>query len=64
MAALLTTLTALVALVDPAYAATSHQYATTNSSVSLAELALGKVLADAAPAFGDYVDVQSNTSTW
>ncbi|KAK5116927.1 hypothetical protein LTR62_006648 [Meristemomyces frigidus] len=30
----------------------------------LADLALGKVLQDAAPVFGQYADVQTNTSTW
>jgi len=35
-----------------------------DTSLVLAEFALGKVLEDAAPVFGDYVDVQSNTSNW
>lgn len=35
-----------------------------NQSSSLADLALGKVLTDASPVFGDYQDLQSNTSTW
>lgn len=30
----------------------------------LPELALQKVLNDASPAFGNYVEVQSNTSNW
>lgn len=34
------------------------------SSSSLADYALEKVLSDAAPVFGVYEDVQSNTSTW
>ncbi|QIW95827.1 hypothetical protein AMS68_001345 [Peltaster fructicola] len=35
-----------------------------NTSSGLADFALGKVLSDAAPVFGPYKDVQSNTSTW
>lgn len=35
-----------------------------NCSSSLAQLALAKVLDDAGPIFGDYVDTQSDTSSW
>lgn len=47
----------------------ASSWASSNSTVSsqqqtLGQLALGKVLQDAAPIFGDYVNVQSNTSLW
>lgn len=70
MAAALIALTALASLCDPVLAhgrpSWSYPAASRNASCSssLAELALGKVLADGSPVFGDYVDVQSNTSTW
>jgi len=71
-AATFLTLAALAAFSEPAYAfgrppwqRPSGDSSKVNcSSSSLAELALGKVLADAAPVFGDYADVQSNTSAW
>ncbi|KAK4540337.1 hypothetical protein LTR36_009294 [Oleoguttula mirabilis] len=68
-AATLLTLTALLGLSDPAVAAafpkpSSQNYASSSTSSSLAELALGKVLNDASPVFGDYADVGSKTSIW
>jgi len=70
------TLAALAALSDPAYAFGRPSFQHSNvsahgsssgancSSSLLAEFALEKVLSDAAPVFGDYVDVQNGTSTW
>jgi len=49
---------------SPRYGNHSSNATCSRSSTSLADLALGKVLSDAAPVFGDYADVQSNTSTW
>lgn len=68
--ATLLTLTAFLGFGNPAAALRrpsdnlySHP-SSNNHSSSLAQLALSKVLDDASPVFGDYVDVQSNTSTW
>lgn len=68
-AATLIVLTTLLGLSSPVAAfgrpsTSSHASSSTNHSSTLAELALGKVLHDASPIFGDYVDVSSNTSTW
>ncbi|TKA61021.1 hypothetical protein B0A55_11447, partial [Friedmanniomyces simplex] len=66
----LITLTALATLAEPVVAFGTpyhHTYPTGYSNCSssdLAQLALGKVLSDAAPVFGIYADVESSTSTW
>jgi hypothetical protein len=65
------TLAALAAVVEPVVAFGRPRHgsgrpndAANSSSSILAEFALGKVLEDASPAFGEYQDVQSSTSTW
>jgi hypothetical protein len=66
----LAALAALAALVDPVTAFGGYGHGerphggANASSAVLAQFALGKVLDDAAPAFGVYEDVQSKTSTW
>ncbi|KAK4955302.1 hypothetical protein LTR10_007497 [Elasticomyces elasticus] len=60
------TLAAFATLAEPvlAFGRPYHHAESTNCSSSLADFALQKVLSDAAPVFGNYEDVQINTSTW
>jgi 1-phosphatidylinositol phosphodiesterase len=51
-------------MIFTAFAALSCALVTLSNASSLADFALQKVLHQAAPAFGNYKNVQSNTSTW